>query len=122
MSKQEAIDAAYLIPPGTAQFVCCNFPNLVNTVDMIRMLAPGGTFLLNSPVPAEELWDTLPAQVQEGVLEKGVTMYAINAMKVARDAGMGRRVNTVMQVRRKPPQKQQDTLFRRQTTTRTRAR
>jgi len=95
--SKEAIDAAYLIPPGTAQFVCCNFPNLVNTVDMIRMLAPGGTFLLNSPVPAEKLWDTLPAQVQEGVLEKGVTMYAINAMKVARDAGMGRRVNTVMQ-------------------------
>ena len=58
---------------------------------------PGGTFLLNAPYPKAELWRHLPRRVQEQVLERKLRLYAIDAYKVAEAAGMGNRINSVMQ-------------------------
>ena len=58
----------------------------------------GATFLLNSPYPPDVLWAKLPAVSQAQIVQKQLKVYCINASKVAREAGMGGRINTVMQV------------------------
>ena len=65
---------------------------------MLRSLVPGGTFLLNTPHPKEEVWSKLPTPVQESLLAKKAKIFVIDATKVARDSGMGGRINTIMQV------------------------
>jgi pyruvate-ferredoxin/flavodoxin oxidoreductase len=59
---------------------------------------PGATLLFNSPYSAEEVWSHLPRPLQAQIIAKGLKVYTINAFQVARDAGMGGRINTVMQV------------------------
>jgi len=61
------------------------------------MAAPGATFLLNTPVPAERVWDTLPRKMQRQIRDKGIKVHVIDAYRVAADTGMGRRINTIMQ-------------------------
>ncbi len=58
---------------------------------------PGATVLLNSPYPADEVWNHLPRSFQQQVVEKGLKLWAIDADNVARQTGMGRRINTIMQ-------------------------
>ena len=65
---------------------------------MLRSLVPGGTFLLNTPHPRDYVWTNLPTPVQEALHAKKAKFYVINATKVARDSGMGGRINTIMQV------------------------
>jgi pyruvate-ferredoxin/flavodoxin oxidoreductase len=65
---------------------------------MLQHLAPGGTFLLNSPYGAGEIWDHLPHSVQAQLIDKRAQFYVIDAYRVARDSGMNQRINTVMQV------------------------
>jgi pyruvate-ferredoxin/flavodoxin oxidoreductase len=64
---------------------------------MISKLSKGGTFLLNSPYDADKVWDKLPKEMQEDLIEKQAKFYVIDGVKVAKDAGMGGRINTVMQ-------------------------
>ena len=64
----------------------------------LKNLVPGGTFLLNTPYPTEEVWAKLPTPVQETLLAKKAKFYVIDATRVARDSGMGGRINTIMQV------------------------
>jgi pyruvate-ferredoxin/flavodoxin oxidoreductase len=80
-----------------ANFVACHQWTFLDQLDMLGELMPGGTFLLNSPYNTSEVWDQLPREVQESLLEKQARFYVIDAVKVARDAGMGGRINTVMQ-------------------------
>ncbi|MGD8854246.1 MAG: pyruvate:ferredoxin (flavodoxin) oxidoreductase, partial [Gammaproteobacteria bacterium] len=91
----EPIRSAYLIQ--SANFVACHQYQFLERTDMLKHAAPGATFLLNSPYPPEETWDRLPRQVQEQILDKQLTLYVIDAYRVARDTGMGARINTVMQ-------------------------
>jgi pyruvate-ferredoxin/flavodoxin oxidoreductase len=65
---------------------------------MLQYLRPGGTFLLNTPHGPEEIWKELPEAVRAALIEKQAQFYVIDAGKVARDSGMGGRINTVMQV------------------------
>jgi pyruvate-ferredoxin/flavodoxin oxidoreductase len=65
---------------------------------MLSALVPGGVFLLNSPFGPDEVWDQLPRRVQEELIAKDAQFYVIDAYKVARDAGMGSRMNTILQV------------------------
>ena len=65
---------------------------------MLSALVPGGTFLLNSPFGAEEVWDHLPRVVQEQLVAKKAKLFVIDAYQVARDTGMGSRMNTILQV------------------------
>src|SRR5581483_10038746 len=66
-------------------------------VDVLKYAAPGGVFLLNSTFGPDEIWDELPIEVQTEIAEKHLRLYLIDASKVARDTGMGGRVNTIMQ-------------------------
>jgi pyruvate-ferredoxin/flavodoxin oxidoreductase len=90
------IAGSYLIDEAT--FVAVHQWNLLNVLDVLALAAEGATVLLNSPFPADQVWDRLPAEVQQQVLDRGLQLWTINAGKVARDAGMGGRINTVMQV------------------------
>jgi pyruvate-ferredoxin/flavodoxin oxidoreductase len=89
------IRSAYLIE--RANFVACHQAVFLERYDMLAKAVPGATFLLNTPVPAEKVWDSLPRPVQQSLIEKQIKLYAIDAYKVAREAGMGGRINTVMQ-------------------------
>ncbi len=89
------IRAPYLI--GQANFVACHQFTFLDQLDVLAEAAHGATFLLNAPYPPEEVWDNLPVEVQETILEKELRLYSIDAQRVASEAGMGRRINTVMQ-------------------------
>jgi pyruvate-ferredoxin/flavodoxin oxidoreductase len=81
-----------------ANFVACHQPVFLERYDMLQHVVPGGTFLLNTPYGPDEVWNHLPRPVQEGIIDKKLTFYVIDAYKVARESGMGGRINTVMQV------------------------
>ncbi|HEY3284785.1 MAG TPA: pyruvate:ferredoxin (flavodoxin) oxidoreductase [Armatimonadota bacterium] len=89
------IRAPYLV--AQANFVACHQPIFIERYDMLKDLAPGGTFLLNTPFGPDEAWDSLPRPMQEQLIAKKAKFYVIDAISVAHDAGMGRRINTVMQ-------------------------
>ncbi|HAM35033.1 MAG TPA: pyruvate:ferredoxin (flavodoxin) oxidoreductase [Elusimicrobia bacterium] len=79
-----------------AQFVACHQERLMETIDVVKAAAPGATFLLNCADP-ETIWTRLPANIRKSIVEKKLKFYAIDAYKVAREAGLGPRINTVMQ-------------------------
>ncbi|MDD5656222.1 MAG: pyruvate:ferredoxin (flavodoxin) oxidoreductase, partial [Elusimicrobia bacterium] len=79
-----------------AQFVACHQERLMETVDVVKTAAPGATFLLNCVDPAT-IWNRLPAHIKKGIVDKKLKFYAIDAYQVAREAGLGPRINTVMQ-------------------------
>jgi len=89
------IRSAYLI--SKANFVACHQFGFLEKYEMVEQAVPGATFLLNSPYGPDEVWDRLPAEVQQQILEKKLKLYVIDAFKVARDTGMGVRINTIMQ-------------------------
>src|SRR5262249_7631329 len=92
----EPIRSTYLVTE--AQFVACHQPAFLERYDMAKNLVPGGTFLLNTPYSEEEIWSKLPTPLQETLVSKRAKLYVIDATKVARDSGMGGRINTIMQV------------------------
>ena len=89
------IRSTYLI--SKANFVACHQSFLLETCDVLRDLAPGGTFLLNSPLGPDGVWSQLPENAQRRLIEQRAKFFVIDGNKVARDAGMGGRINTVMQ-------------------------
>jgi pyruvate-ferredoxin/flavodoxin oxidoreductase len=89
------IRSSYLI--RTASFVACHQFELLSSHDVTGHAAPGGVLLLNAPFPEDQVWTRLPQDVQQQVLEKKLRLFAIDAVKVARAAGLGGRINTVMQ-------------------------
>ncbi|MBK8555863.1 MAG: pyruvate:ferredoxin (flavodoxin) oxidoreductase [Lewinellaceae bacterium] len=89
------IRAPYLIQQ--ADFIACHQFNFVEKVEMLSFAKTGSTFLINSPFGKEETWSQLPKPVQEAIIAKKVKVYAIDATSVARDNGMGNRINTIMQ-------------------------
>ena len=80
-----------------AQFVACHQYSFLERYDMLDYAAPGATFLLNSPMPREKVWDDLPAEFQKAMIEKKIKFYVIDAYKVGHETGMGVRINTIMQ-------------------------
>ncbi len=93
----EPIESTYLIEPGAAQFVACHQPMFLDRYPMLEKAAPGATFLLNTPQPPERVWDSLPREIQQEIIDKDIKLYAIDAYGIARETGMGRRINTIMQ-------------------------
>jgi pyruvate-ferredoxin/flavodoxin oxidoreductase len=89
------IRAPYLI--RSANFVACHQFHFLEKFDVLEHAAPGAVFLLNAPYAPEEVWDRLPREVQEQIVSKKLHLFAIDALKVAKEAGMGGRINTVMQ-------------------------
>ncbi|MBE9046390.1 pyruvate:ferredoxin (flavodoxin) oxidoreductase [Pleurocapsales cyanobacterium LEGE 10410] len=92
----QPIHSTYLV--NQASFVGCHQWNFLEKLPVLEAIAPGGTFLINSPYSQDELWSQLPGQIQQQIIDKQLKFYAINAYKVAREAGMSNRINTVMQV------------------------
>ena len=89
------IGSTYLIE--RANFVACHQFHFLERIDMLEVAEPGATFLLNSPYGADEVWGELPLEVQDSIIAKGLKLYVVDANAVAKDAGLGTRVNTVLQ-------------------------
>jgi len=89
------IRSIYLI--NAANFVACHQFVFLERYDLLKYALPGAVFLLNAPFAAGEVWDKLPRKVQQQIIDKKLKFYAINAYQVARETGMGERVNTIMQ-------------------------
>jgi pyruvate-ferredoxin/flavodoxin oxidoreductase len=81
----------------SASFVACHQFELLERHDVLECAAPGAVFLLNAPHAPDEVWDHLPREVQTAIIDKGLKVYAIDALAVARAAGLGGRINTIMQ-------------------------
>ncbi|MCW5615032.1 MAG: pyruvate:ferredoxin (flavodoxin) oxidoreductase [Rhodocyclaceae bacterium] len=94
---KQPIRSTYLTGEGDASFVACHQPLFLETHDLLVHAAPGAVFLLNTPVPPDKVWDTLPGAIQRQLVDKRIHLHVIDAYRVAQDAGMGRRINTVMQ-------------------------
>jgi len=88
------ITSTYLVEQ--ADFVACHQFGFLDRYDVLSVAAPGATFLLNSPYPADEVWDHLPTEVQEAILDKGLALYVVDAAALARKVGLGGRINSVM--------------------------
>ncbi len=89
------IRSSYLI--SAANFVACHQFTLLEKLDVLKGAAPGAVFLLNSPYGTEEVWDKLPRKVQQQIIDKRLKFYVIDGYAVAKEAGMGQRINTIMQ-------------------------
>ncbi|MDX1641396.1 MAG: pyruvate:ferredoxin (flavodoxin) oxidoreductase, partial [Balneolaceae bacterium] len=89
------IRSAYLI--DKAQFVACHQFQFLSKLDILKHAKKGATFLLNAPYEKDEVWNHLPDEVQQQIIDKELKFYSIDAYKVARETGMGTRINTVMQ-------------------------
>ncbi len=90
-----AIRSSYLITK--ANFIACHQFSFLERIDMLKDAEPGATFLLNSPFGPGEIWDKLPRLVQRQILEKRLKVYVIDGYEVAKETGMGGRINTIMQ-------------------------
>jgi len=88
------IRASYLV--READFVACHQFHLLDRLDVLDVAAEGATFLLNSPHPADAVWSRLPVEVREQVIARRLRMFVVDAAAVAREAGLGGRVNTVL--------------------------
>ena len=89
------IRSTYLI--SKANFVACHQFSFLERMDILAHAAPGAVFLLNSPYGPEEIWNHLPLTTQETILKKKLQFYVIDGYTVARETGMGNRLNTIMQ-------------------------
>ncbi|MCZ8244085.1 MAG: pyruvate:ferredoxin (flavodoxin) oxidoreductase [Microcystis sp. LE19-131.1A] len=92
----EPIRSTYLITD--ANFIACHQWEFIEQFDLLETAKSNSIFLLNSPYPPEELFSHLPRNLQQTIIDKHLQVYTINATQVAKEAGMGSRINTVMQV------------------------
>ena len=89
------ICSPYLVQ--SANFVAVHYFNAIYQTEVLARAAKGATFLLNSPYSADEIWDHLPRPIQQAIIEKELEFYVVDAYKIARESGLGARINTVMQ-------------------------
>jgi pyruvate-ferredoxin/flavodoxin oxidoreductase len=110
------IRSSYLI--SRANLIACHQPGFLDRYDMVQDLVDGGTFLVNLPHPpaeepagaetgttvrlgrgpSAELLARLPKRVQRQIIERKARLFIIDASSVARESGMGGRINTIMQI------------------------
>ncbi|MGE5489119.1 MAG: pyruvate:ferredoxin (flavodoxin) oxidoreductase, partial [bacterium] len=86
------IRSAYLVT--RSNFVACHQFNFLEKYDVLETAVEGATFLLNSPFGPDEVWDNLPREVQQEIVEKKIKLFVIDAYAVAKETGMGVRINT----------------------------
>jgi len=91
----EPIHSPYLIQ--SASFIACHQFDQVNRIEILKDAAEGAVFLLDSPHAADKVWDKLPQPVQQTIIDRNIKLYVIDATSVALEAGMGKRINTIMQ-------------------------
>ena len=93
--SHDTIRSSYLV--GTANFIACHHFNYLSKYDVLKDAEQGATFLLNVPYSQEEVWHNLPTKIQEEIMSKDLKFYVINASKVAKETGMGSRINSILQ-------------------------
>jgi pyruvate-ferredoxin/flavodoxin oxidoreductase len=93
----EPIHSSYLIGENEAHFIACHQPVFLEQYEMLEMAEPGGIFLLNSNCGTEHAWDSLPRKMQQQMIDKGLSFYVIDAYALAKEIGLGYRINTIMQ-------------------------
>ncbi len=91
----DPIRSTYLI--SQASFIGCHQFQFLERIDVLAAAQPGATFLLNAPFGPNEIWNHLPRKVQRQIIEKKLHFFVIDGYKVARETGMGSRINTIMQ-------------------------
>jgi pyruvate-ferredoxin/flavodoxin oxidoreductase len=91
----DPIRSTYLI--SKANFVACHQFQFLDRIDVLTAAENGATFLLNTPFGPREIWNHVPKQVQETIIRKKLRFFVIDGYSVARAAGMGTRINTIMQ-------------------------
>ncbi|MGZ8309835.1 MAG: pyruvate:ferredoxin (flavodoxin) oxidoreductase [Rhodoplanes sp.] len=91
----DPIRSTYLI--SKANFIACHQSQFLNKIDMLAAAEQGATFLLNTPHGANEVWEHLPREAQDAIIRKKLKVYVIDGYAAAREAGMGNRINTIMQ-------------------------
>ena len=91
----DQIRAPYLVKK--ADFLACHNPSFVEKYDMLSHVKQGGTFLLTSLHGPEDVWETLPLEVQQTIIKKKLKFYVIDAIKIAEELGLGSRINVIMQ-------------------------
>ncbi len=91
----EPINAPYLV--SEASFVGCHQFKLLERAEVLDRAGPGAALLLNSPLPPDRVWDALSRPVQEQLLAKRIALYLVDAGRIAREAGLAGRTNTVLQ-------------------------
>jgi pyruvate-ferredoxin/flavodoxin oxidoreductase len=89
------IHSSYLITQ--ANFVACHQFTFLEKIDVLKGAENGATFLLNSPFGPDKVWDYLPRTVQQEIIDKKLKFYVIDGYEVAKQTGMGQRINTIMQ-------------------------
>lgn len=92
---KKPIHAPYLV--RFANFIGCHQFNFLNSIDILGYAEPGATFLLNTVYGVDQIWDHLPRAVEQAIIDKKIKFYIIDAYAVAAKAGMGMRINTIMQ-------------------------
>lgn len=93
--SKNAIRSSYLI--NSANFIACHHFNYLEKYDILKDAQQGATLLLNAPYATEEVWNNLPRKIQEEIIHKKLKLYVINASKVAKETGMGSRINSILQ-------------------------
>ena len=93
--SEKPIQSTYLI--NSANFVACHHFHYLEKYDILKDVEQGATFLLNAPFEGEDLWGNLPQKIQEEIIEKKLRLYSINASRVAKETGMGSRINSILQ-------------------------
>lgn len=93
--SHQPIRSTYLI--NSANFVACHHFHYLEKYDILKDVQNGATFLLNAPYATEEVWNHLPKKIQEEIIHKQLKLYVINASKVAKETGMGSRINSILQ-------------------------
>ena len=91
----DMIRSPYFI--NSADFTACHCFPYLEKYDMLKSAKPGSVFLLASPYTAAEIWDHMPDEVEQAIIDKKLKFYVIDAAKIARENGMGTRTNTVLQ-------------------------
>jgi pyruvate-ferredoxin/flavodoxin oxidoreductase len=94
-TSKRPIRASYLV--SRANFVACHQFEFVDKIDVLETAADGAAFLLNAPFAASEVWDHLPRETQQQIIDRKIRFFAIDAYELAKRAGMGTRINTIMQ-------------------------
>ncbi len=91
----EPIYSTYLIEE--ADFAAIHQFNFIQKYNFVKNVKKGGTLLLNSPFTADEVWDQLPREIQQEIIDRELKFYVVDASRVAFEAKLGRRTNTVLQ-------------------------
>jgi pyruvate-ferredoxin/flavodoxin oxidoreductase len=93
--SEKPIESTYLI--NSANFIACHHFNYLERYDVLKDAEAGATFLLNTPFNTDQVWKQLPQKIQEEIKHKQLKLFVINASKVAKETGMGNRINGILQ-------------------------